>query len=100
MKTFISANLSLRQRIILYRYLRTLSEMDFSYLRPVVFGTAFIFLLFTRFLVPESCILARTTLQVIIYRALLVITVTGFVFFVRPYIKKLIMKHRINRYRH
>ncbi len=100
MKSFISANLSLRQRIILYRYLRTLSEMDFSYLRPVVFGTAFIFLLFTRFLVPESCILARTTMQIIIYYAMLLVTIAGFVVFIRPYVKKLFTRHHANKYRH
>jgi predicted CDP-diglyceride synthetase/phosphatidate cytidylyltransferase len=91
MKTFLNANLSLRQRIILYRCLYTLNEMDFSYLLPIIFGTLTVILTLTGILIPEASIKAVSDVQWALYLACFGVSGICFLITAPPHLKKLLI---------
>ncbi|MCR5584968.1 MAG: hypothetical protein K6F63_05985 [Lachnospiraceae bacterium] len=99
MKAFINTNLSLRQRITLYRLLYTLNEMNFSYLRPVIAGTVVLCMLYVKLLIPENYFSATTNTQIALFNTFFVFSILCFLIFLHPYARKLYGKFRVYLYR-
>ncbi len=99
MKAFLNSNLSLKQRMSLYRKLYTLNEMNFSYLRPIVSGTVVLCMLYIMLILPESFISSLSITQLALLRTIFAFSVICFLIFVYPYLRKLYGKFRVYLYR-
>ncbi len=99
MRSFISNNLTRRQKLALYRFLFTLNEMDFSYLRPVFAGALLFCLYMAKHLIPESYFLSVSHTQIALYYTVLVFTGVCFLIWLRPHVRRLIAKFRVYLYR-
>ncbi len=99
MKAFIKTNLSLRQRMTLYRMLYTLNEMDFSYLRPVIAGTVVLCMLYVKILIPKNYFSITTSTQIALFNTFFVFSILCFLIFLHPYVRKLYGKFRVYLYR-
>lgn len=99
MKTFINENLTLKQRITLYRMLYTLNEMDFSYLRPVISGTLVLCMAYIKLLLPEGRFMPVSPTQIALFNTFFIFSILCFLIFLYPFARKLYGKFRVYLYR-
>ena len=99
MKAFLNENLTLKQKITLYRLLYTLNEMDFSYLRPVIAGTIAVRLIVLRLFASDSRFFSESPTQLALYHTFCVFFTLCFLLFSRPFVRKMIARFRIYLYR-
>ncbi len=93
MKDFFDANLSLRQKIRLYRLLYTLSNMSFRYLLPVIFGMLAFVLIAFGILIPESFFSSKDPSVTELYYMFTSASLLCFLLFFSPYVKKIITSY-------
>ena len=91
----IANRMSPRTRIRLYKFLYTLNEMDFSFLRPVILGCLLIGTVYIKKSLPEEYINNADGSLILMYRILLVFLTLSFLYFLRPHIKRRIIRFKI-----
>ncbi len=93
MKAFFDANLSLRQKIMIYRLLYTVSRMSFRYLLPVIFGSLAFLLIAFGLLLPDSFFASRDPSETELYYLLISASLLCFLLSFSPYVKKVLANY-------
>ena len=91
----IANRMSPRTRIRLYRFLYTLNEMDFSFLRPVILGCLLAGTVYIRHTLPTDYIANAEQSLIISYKILVFILSVSFLYFLHPHVKRRIIRFKI-----